>query len=141
VDTGRADLGFDRLPTKLFPPGGPAAAGPVAGGPAAPAAGGMPVHDLALHLVRRHAERVVAGGRAVQALAAPDERRLRAARLDTGAGLLRALTTAAQARPRDAFGRPVGDGAAGFADAWLSVAVYEQAASWALNEASWCPRT
>lgn len=98
-----------------------------------------PHGDLALSLVRRHAERVVAGGRAVQALAAADEHRLHAARLETGAALLRALTVAAQAAPRDAFGRPVADGAAAFADTWLSVAVYERAAAWALTEASWRP--
>jgi len=93
--------------------------------------------DLALRLVRRHTERVVAGGRAAQALAAADEQRVSAARLETGAGLLRALTTSAQATARDAFGRPLTDASAGFAQAWLSVAVYEQAASWALVEASW----
>ncbi len=93
--------------------------------------------DLALRLVRRHTERVVAGGRAAQALAVADERRVSAARLETGAALLRALTTAARATPRDEFGRPLTDASAGFAQAWLSVAVYERAASWALVEASW----
>jgi len=72
-------------------------------------------------------------------LAAPDEHRVRAARLETGAVLLQALTTAAKHRPRDPFGRPVTDDAVTFADAWLSVAAYEQAASWALGEASWLP--
>jgi hypothetical protein len=93
--------------------------------------------DLALRLVRRHTERVVVGGRAVQALAVPDERRVHAARLETGAALLRALTGAAQAAGRDPFGRPLADAATTFALAWLSLAVYEQAASWALVEASW----
>ena len=79
----------------------------------------------------------MAGGRAAQALAIADEQRVRAARLETGAALLRALTTAAQAVPRDAFGRPLTDASAGFALAWLAVAVYEEAASWALVEASW----
>ncbi|HET8661807.1 MAG TPA: hypothetical protein VFM55_22780 [Micromonosporaceae bacterium] len=132
---GRVDLGFDRLLGEHAPPG-PTVVEP-AGGPAATTA---PFGDLALHLIRRHVERVVAGGRAVQALASPDEARLRAARLDTGAGLVQALTTAAQARPRDPFGRPVGTDGAAFTDAWLAVAVYEQAASLALNEASWRPR-
>lgn len=143
---GHVDLGFDRLPGEHAPSGSMVATagesddstvGEPVGGPTAASA---PFGDLALHLVRRHVERVVAGGRAVQALASSDEARLRAARLDTGAGLVRALTTAAQARPRDPFGRPVGTDAAEFADAWLAVSVYEQAASWALNEASWCPR-
>jgi hypothetical protein len=137
---GHLDLGFDRLPGKHFPAG---AAKPEPTGAAEP--GGdpepapVPLGDLALHLVRRHAERVVAGGRAVQALAAADDGRLRAARLDVGAGLVRALTTAAQTRPRDALGRPVEADSGAFAEAWLAVAVYEQAASWALNEASWHP--
>jgi hypothetical protein len=127
------NLGFDRLPGKDFP------AATAAAEPAPPASSQARCGDLALHLVRRHAERVVAGGRAVQALAAPDEHRLRAARLDTGAGLVRALTTAAQTRPRDPFGRPVETEVTDFAEAWLAVAVYEQAASWALSEASWLP--
>jgi hypothetical protein len=127
-----ADLGLDRLRRKEeVPEAEPAAVPP----PAAP-----PAADLPLHLVRRGAERVVAGGRAVQALAAGDrdERRVHAARLETGAALLRALTVAAGHRPRDAYGQPVDD-AATFARTWLSVAVYEQAASWAFAEASWLP--
>ena len=129
---GHLDLGLDRLGRKHF--AAEPADGPLGEAPPAPAG------DLALHLVRRHVERVVSGGRAVQALAAPDEHRVRAARLETGAGLLRALTTAAGHRPRDPFGRPLTDDAATFAQAWLSVAVYEQAASWAFSEASWLPR-
>ncbi|HZN19709.1 MAG TPA: hypothetical protein VFB84_16235 [Micromonosporaceae bacterium] len=142
---GHVDLGFDRVPgghghpgsAAVGTPGGPPANGSPADGPAVEPA---PLGDFALHRVRRHVERVVAGGRAVQALASPDDARLRAARLDTGAGLVRALTTAAQARPRDPFGRSVEAGATAFADAWLATAVYEQAASWALAEASWHPR-
>jgi hypothetical protein len=130
---GHLDLGLDRLRRKHFPDGA-AAAQPTA----EPAP--IPAPDLALHLVRRTAERVVAGGRAVQALShRGDEQRIRAARLDGGAALVRTLTTAAGHRPRDAFGRPVAEDGAGFAQAWLSVAIYEQAASWAFVEAAWLP--
>jgi hypothetical protein len=128
--SGHVDLGFDRLPDKDFPTatGEPGQQTPPL------------LRDLALHLVRRHVERVVAGGRAVQALAQADDGRLRAARLDTGRVLVRALTLGAQTRPRDPFGRPLEADTNGYAEAWLAAAVYEQAASWALNEASWHPR-
>jgi hypothetical protein len=131
---GRVDLGFDRLTAKHLPGGdGVDVSQPAVSGAAQPAG------ELALHLVRRHAERVVAGGRAVQALARPDESRLLAARLETGAGLLRALTAAAAHRPRDTFGRRLDTDVTAFAEAWLAVTVYEQAASWTLSEASWLP--
>lgn len=130
-----ADLGLDRLRGKEIPPSeSPSEPAPTTP-PTTP-----PTADLALHLVRRGAERVVAGGRAVQALASGgrDEWRVRSARLETGAALLRALTVAAGYRPRDAYGQPVED-ASTFARTWLSVAVYEQAAAWAFAEASWLP--
>jgi hypothetical protein len=129
--SGHVDLGFDRLPDKDVP-----AATGEPGQPQTP----PPLGDLALHLVRRHIERAVAGGRAVQALADADDGRLRAARLDTGRALVCALTLAAQTRPRDPFGRPLEADTNGYAEAWLAAAVYEQAASWALSEASWHPR-
>ena len=126
------DLGYDRLHRSHLRVPGPSAV--PAGAPSSAATG-----DPSLQLLRRHLERVVSGGRAVQALVDSDERRLRRARLDTGAELLAALTAAARARPRDAFGRLAGDDGEAFARSWLAAAVYEQAASRALTEASWLP--
>ncbi|MEU8080489.1 hypothetical protein AB0B31_34155 [Catellatospora citrea] len=125
---GHADLGYDRLHRSQLLSGQLTRA--VAGRP--PATG-----DPALQLLRRHLERVVGGGRAVQALADDQERRLRRARLDLGAYLLAELSAAARFRPRDPFGRLTGDDAEGFTRAWLAAAVYERAATQALIEASW----
>ncbi|HKF00627.1 MAG TPA: hypothetical protein VKG45_17060 [Actinomycetes bacterium] len=129
---GHADLGYDRLHRSHLPArdDGERAAAP---------ARATPTGDPSLQVLRRHLERAVSGGRAVQALAASDRARLRRARLETGAALLEALTTSARARPRDAFGRLADDGGQPFAEAWLALAVYEQAASRALAEASWLP--
>ncbi len=152
---GHADLGYDQLnrshlrqaPSGLSAPSDP----PVDSGPPATsnvdlAAISLPVApsttspaDPALRLVRRHVERVVDGGRAVQALAGRDEHRLRAARLVAGADLLATLTDAARLSTRDPFGRLVDDDSRGFAQAWLAFALYEQAAALAFAEASWCP--
>jgi hypothetical protein len=129
---GHVDLGYDRLHRSHLP--ADVGTGEVVGRADRPITG-----DPALHLLRRHLERVVAGGRAVQALAESQERRLRRARLDLGADLLAALTTTARVRPRDAFGRITGDDGHAFAQAWLAAAVYEEAASRALTEASWMP--
>ncbi|MDI1462472.1 hypothetical protein QEZ54_15985 [Catellatospora sp. KI3] len=126
---GHADLGYDRLHRSHFTGAAPDALPPVG---RAAATG-----DPALRLLRRHLERVVTGGRAVQALAESQERALRRARLDLGAHLLGELTGVARQRPRDSFGRITGDDGHGFARAWLAAAVYEQAASAALTEASW----
>ncbi|SCF05413.1 SWIM zinc finger [Micromonospora matsumotoense] len=138
---GHADLGYDRLhSSQLGPAGGPAPAPPDGrlpgqGGPAPrPRLG-----DPGLGLLRRQVERVVSGGRAIQALADPTARGLRLARLDLGAHLLTAMGGAARARPRNAFGRLTDDDGQAFAESWLALAVYEQAASRALAEASWLP--
>lgn len=133
---GRVDLGYDRLHRSHLPAdGGQVAAGPLALD-AAPTTG-----DPSMQLLRRHVERVVSGGRAAQALAPADDRRLRHARLETGARLLAALTSAARTRPRDAFGRLADDDGDAFATSWLAASVYEDAASRALAEASWLSAT
>ena len=119
--SGRADLGFDRLHrshVRVDPTVPGVAIGP-----------GGATGDPALHLLRRHVERVVDGGRAVQALAGDDGRRLRRARIDTGAVLLAELHGAAGFRNRDVFGRITADDGSAFAEAWLATAVYERAAS------------
>jgi hypothetical protein len=126
---GHVDLGYDRLHSSHVT--APAA------GPDLDVGTASTTTDPALELMRRHLERVVAGGRAVQALATVEERRLRQARLELGAALLGELTLAARVRPRDAFGRLTGDDGGGFAHAWLSAAIYENAATRAFTEASW----
>ncbi|WP_228544431.1 hypothetical protein, partial [Micromonospora sp. S-DT3-3-22] len=138
---GHADLGYDRLHTSQLRTGDDAAAVPPPDRPAVPdAAVPRPrLGDPALGLLRRQVERVVSGGRAIQALADPTERKLRLARLDLGAHLLAALGSAARARPRDAFGRLTDDDGQAFAASWLALAVYEEAASRASTEASWLP--
>ncbi|WP_155370559.1 hypothetical protein [Catellatospora vulcania] len=127
--SGHADLGFDRLHRSQLRSGDGAAS------TARPPATG----DPALQLLRRHVERMVAGGRAVHALADTQERSLRRARLDLGAYLLASVTAAARHRSRNVFGRVTSDDGEGFARAWLAAAVYEAAATQTLIEASWRP--
>lgn len=146
---GHIDLGYDRLHSSHLPASaaGPAGPDPVSADPAAvvsadptsEAPGPTPrsYGDPALELVRRQVERVVSGGRAVQAMAQSDEHRLRRARLDTAAALSANLALAARSRPRDTFGRRTSDDGAKFADAWLALAVYTRAASQAMTEACW----
>ncbi|WP_431925583.1 hypothetical protein [Micromonospora wenchangensis] len=137
---GHADLGYDRLHTSQLRTGDGAAVPPPDRIPAPDATVPRPrLGDPALGLLRRQVERVVSGGRAIQALADPTERMLRLARLDLGAHLLAAMGSAARARPRDAFGRLTDDDGQAFAESWLAVAVYEEAASRASAEASWLP--
>ncbi|BCJ73947.1 hypothetical protein CS0771_34910 [Catellatospora sp. IY07-71] len=128
--SGHADLGYDRLHRSQLRASGSAVATAVR----APATG-----DPAMQLLRRHLERVVSGGRAVHALVATEERRLRRSRLDLGAHLLAELTLAARHRPRDLFGRLTGDDAEAFTRSWLAAAVYEQHAAAALTRATWLP--
>ncbi|MEV4831340.1 hypothetical protein AB0K25_23880 [Micromonospora sp. NPDC049257] len=137
---GHADLGYDRLHTSQLRTGDAAAVPPpdrlAAPDPAVPR---PRLGDPALESLRRQVERVVSGGRAIQALADPTERKLRLARLDLGAHLLAAMGSAARARPRDAFGRLTDDDGQAFAASWLALAVYEEAAARASAEASWLP--
>ncbi|MFI2713808.1 hypothetical protein ACH495_27170 [Micromonospora sp. NPDC018662] len=148
---GHADLGYDRLHhsqlrTDRVPASTPVAGGrPNLGEPVPPAQFGAAsprpaLGDPALGLLRRQVERVVSGGRAVQALADSTERELRRARLDVGGYLVGAMSVAARNRARDAFGRVTDDDGQAFAESWLALAVYEEAASRALVEASWLPR-
>ncbi|GAB3143025.1 hypothetical protein GCM10027290_18690 [Micromonospora sonneratiae] len=136
------DLGYDRLHRSQLPNGGGAAVDvPTNDLVAVPDGGSRPdtSGDPVLQLLRRHVERVVAGGRAVEALAASDGQRMRRARFDTGAELLDSLLAAARNRSRDVFGRLASHDGSRFAEAWLALAVYEAAASSALSELSWLP--
>ncbi|WP_157641485.1 hypothetical protein [Longispora albida] len=93
--------------------------------------------DPALALLRRHIERITAGGRAVQALAGVDSGALRRARLETGAALLDQVTLAARDRGRDPFGRITSDSGEEFARSWLALVLYEAAAARAFAQAGW----
>lgn len=95
--------------------------------------------DPALRLLRRHLDRTVEGGRAVQAFARGDQQLLRRSRWETGADLLATLNASARPGHRDTFGRLADDDGRRFVVAWLAAAVYEQAAASALSRASWSP--
>ncbi|OWV00921.1 hypothetical protein B5D80_27240 [Micromonospora wenchangensis] len=136
---GHVDLGYDRLHASQLRAGDGAVVVPPHDRLPDAAVPRPRLGDPALGLLRRQVERVVSGGRAIQALADPTERRLRLARLDLGAHLLAAMGSAARSRPRDAFGRLTDDDGQAFAESWLAVAAYEEAASRASAEASWLP--
>ncbi|MDY7085125.1 MAG: hypothetical protein SYR96_08480 [Actinomycetota bacterium] len=91
-----------------------------------------------LHLVRHQLERVVATGRAALLSGAEeDARRLSAAHLVTAATVVRALGAAGVRRTRDVFGRLDPHDAERLADAWLTAAVYEQAATAEATRVAW----
>ncbi|MEV0127678.1 hypothetical protein AB0H83_04340 [Dactylosporangium sp. NPDC050688] len=150
AQAGHVDLAFDRLHRSHLPQVGllavPDATATV---PVAEAAGaaarvrGAVAGDPVLRLLAAQVERTVSGGRTVHTFAAgrgpSDATRLRRARLDTGAALLDRLTEAACTRPRDTFGRLSGDDGSAFAQAWLATAVYTDAATRAVAEATWLP--
>lgn len=141
---GHADLGYDRLHRGMVvdgdpsPPSSAREATPHPHGAATDDHPSAPL-DPALHLLRRHLERAVDGGRAVQAFARSDQHVLRRARWDAGADFLAALETAAKPGTRDVFGRLTDDDGRRFVDTWLAAAVYEQAAARALGRAAWSP--
>ncbi|GIG42773.1 SWIM zinc finger family protein [Dactylosporangium siamense] len=152
AQAGHVDLAFDRLHRSHLPrpegtavpddddPGDhPVGATPGEAGPPVIGTTGDPV----LRLLAAQVERTVSGGRTVHTFAAgrgpSDATRLRRGRLDTGAVLLDRLTEAACTRPRDTFGRLAGDDGSAFAQAWLATAVYTDAATRAVAEATWLP--
>ncbi|MFD7256479.1 SWIM zinc finger family protein [Streptomyces sp. NPDC059874] len=134
---GRADLGYDRLQGRHFPPR-----------PAAPEpAPGIEAPDLSadspLWRARRLVETGVAGGRRAVAEAARADAPqaaygpLRRAGLTAAAELAAALVAEADRRPRDAFGRLADPSADGYARAWLAAATHLAAAERRLVAASW----
>lgn len=135
---GHADLGYDRLQGEHFPreTAGGAPVGPVPSGP-------DPLADAPLWRVRRLLETGVAGGRRAVAEAgrgtdtAALVARLTRAGLGGAGHLAQALTTEADRRPRDAFGRLTDASADGYARAWLASAVHLAAAERTLVAASW----
>ncbi|MGI5243413.1 hypothetical protein [Dactylosporangium sp. CA-139066] len=149
---GHVDLAFDRLHRSQLPRAAAEADEPVEAADATGGDEGKPepddtwrpaVHDPTLQRLTAHLERTVAGGRVMLTFpngrGPSDASRMRAARLETGAGLLEALVAAAADRPRDAFGRLAADDGTAFAQAWLAAATYADAAARALAETSWLP--
>ncbi|WP_432989095.1 hypothetical protein [Dactylosporangium sp. CA-233914] len=136
---GHADLAYDRLHGSQLPLD-------AAGSPEADATEELwrpAVHDPALSLLAAQVERTVSGGRVMLTFpngrGPSDASRMRRARLEAGAALLDRLVTAANDRPRNAFGRLSDDDGTAFAQAWLAAATYADAAGRALAEASWLP--
>ncbi|MEV6965082.1 hypothetical protein AB0M47_08180 [Hamadaea sp. NPDC051192] len=122
IDLGSTHLTRADLPGATTPPIGPVEPPP------------MPP----LHLVRHHLERVVATGRAaLLSGVGTDAHRLTGTHLGTGAAVLRELGAAGVRRTRDAFGRLDPHDAELLARAWLTAAVYEQAATRELIHSSW----
>ncbi|PIM72634.1 hypothetical protein CTU88_10870 [Streptomyces sp. JV178] len=135
---GRADLGYDRLRGAHFPP--PDVLPPVAGLDGLPA---DPLADSPLWRMRRLVELAVAGGRRAVAEPARDGDRqgnaaaLRRGGFGTMADLATALTTEADRRTRDTFGRLSAPDADRYALVWLSAAVHLAGAERALVRATW----
>ncbi|MBL7254257.1 hypothetical protein [Paractinoplanes lichenicola] len=123
---GHADLGAQRL-TRADVPGPTPCDPPPPPRPAPP-----------LHLVRHQLERVVATGRAALLSGAEqDARRLAAAHLTTAAAVVEALAAAGVRRTRDVFGRLDPHDSEHLAQAWLTAAVYERAASAESTRVAW----
>ncbi|MFF7260465.1 hypothetical protein ACFZCL_09290 [Streptomyces sp. NPDC008159] len=140
---GRADLGYDRLRGAHFPP--PDTLPPVAGLSQHPLDGfpADPLADSPLWRMRRLVELAVAGGRRAVAEPARDGDRqgnaaaLRRGGFGTMADLATGLTTEADRRTRDTFGRLSDPDADRYALVWLSAAVHLAAAERALVRATW----
>ncbi len=134
----RADLGYDRLQGSHLP--SPDACSALDAGAGADV---DPVSDAPLWRVRRLVELAVTGGRRAiaesarggdsLAQAAP----LRRSGFEVAAGVAAALTSEADRRSRDVFGRLSDSGPDRYASAWLAAAVYLAATERALIQASW----
>ncbi|WP_239135355.1 hypothetical protein, partial [Streptomyces sp. SID12488] len=134
----RADLGYDRVQGAHLPP-------PDAGPPAEALTRSPPdpLADSPLWRVRRLVELAVAGGR--RAVAEParsgdldrDTASLRRTGFRTAADLATALTTAADHRTRDVFGRLEEADPDHYASAWLAAAVHLASTERVLVQATW----
>ncbi|MFF3554220.1 hypothetical protein ACFYXL_12490 [Streptomyces tsukubensis] len=137
---GHADLGYDRLEGVHLPPGD--ALPEPAGLPGIPP---DPVAEAPLWRLRRLVEVAVSGGRRAVAQPARDGDRagdaaaLRRVGFRTAADLLTELTTEADRRGRDVFGRTEEADPDAYARAWLTAAVYLADTERALVRATWQP--
>ncbi|MFE4669692.1 hypothetical protein ACFRI7_30390 [Streptomyces sp. NPDC056716] len=137
---GHADLGYDRLEGVHLPPGD--ALPETAGLPRIPP---DPVAEAPLWRLRRLIEVAVSGGRRAVAQPARDGDRagtaaaLRRVGFRTAADLLTELTTEADRRGRDVFGRTEEADPDAYARAWLAAAVYLAGTERALVRATWQP--
>ncbi|MET8828217.1 hypothetical protein ABZX40_02875 [Streptomyces sp. NPDC004610] len=135
---GHADLGYDRLEGVHLPPGD-----------ALPETAGLalvppdPVAEAPLWRLRRLVEVAVSGGRRAVAQPARDGDRagsaaaLRRVGFRTAANLLTDLSTEADRRGRDIFGRTEEPDPNAYARAWLAAAVYLAGTERALVRATW----
>ncbi|WP_128377138.1 SWIM zinc finger family protein [Streptomyces cavernae] len=156
---GRADLGYDRLQGSQFPP--PEAllpvetpvVAPVSAAATVPAAGlsstagaSDPLADAPLWRVRRLVELAVSGGRrAIAETSRGGDVRatgavLRGNGFRTAADLAVTLTTEADRRTRDVFGRLSDADPDRYARAWLATAVFLAGAERSLVRATWRAR-
>ncbi|MFE0422863.1 hypothetical protein [Streptomyces sp. NPDC058953] len=137
---GHADLGYDRLEGVHLPPGD--ALPETAGLPDVPP---DPVAEAPLWRLRRLVEVAVSGGRRAVAQPARDGDRagaaaaLRRVGFRTAADLLTELTTEADRRGRDVFGRTEEADPDAYARTWLAAAVYLAGTERALVRATWQP--
>ncbi|WP_090939989.1 SWIM zinc finger family protein [Nonomuraea jiangxiensis] len=133
----RADLGYDRLQSAHLPPPGPP------GDLAAATEEVDPLASAPLWRVRRLVELAVAGGRRAVAEsgrgtdAKAQQASLRRSGFKTAAELAAALTTEADRRERDVFGRLTDPTPDRYAWAWLATATHLAATERALVQASW----
>ncbi|MEU4166978.1 hypothetical protein AB0F46_08845 [Streptomyces sp. NPDC026665] len=142
---GHADLGYNRLEGSHFP------SPDVLGGAALAAGDGPgtevpdPLAQAPLWRLRRLVEVAVSGGR--RAVAEPardgdlrgDGAALRRGGFGTAADLAAGLTSEADRRTRDVFGRTGGVDPERYARAWLAAAVYLAGVERALVQATWQP--
>jgi hypothetical protein len=132
LPSGHVDLGAERLTRALLP----APTGESTVDAAAPV-GSARVTDLPLYLLSRRVRRAVEGGGLAAAGAPGDRSRLITAGLPTAARLAGRLDAAAVPRPRDAYGRPAGDGTDDLGAAWLAAATYLDAVLARQAAAAW----
>ncbi|GLF92849.1 hypothetical protein [Streptomyces yaizuensis] len=135
---GHADLGYDRIQgAHLPPPDDLAPAGVLHDAPHDPLA------QAPLWRLRRLVEAAVSGGRRAVAQPARDGDRagsgaaLRRGGFRAAADLSTALTTEADRRTRDVFGRTAEDDPGHYARVWLAAAVYLEGTEQALIRATW----
>ncbi|MEV6192125.1 hypothetical protein AB0M19_06945 [Streptomyces sp. NPDC051920] len=142
---GHADLGYNRLEGSHFPSPDVLGAAALAAGDGPGAEVPDPLAQAPLWRLRRLVEVAVSGGR--RAVAEPardgdlrgDGAALRRGGFRTAADLAAGLTSEADRRTRDVFGRTGGVDPERYARAWLAAAVYLAGVERALVQATWQP--